>query len=237
MDYIDDCLYVYKKAIKDTADTILKAPFAIFLSLIYSLLFFGIKIFSLKTGLGFTPIWGVIYGLIEAAVLSSYFTQLNSAVYRNTLNLESAGSGFGRYLWSIYFVNFVFYILGLLFGNIMRTAFVSLVFYFVLNAIGETIYLKENYGAETFSYSVNFVFENLHIWIVHMILAIVIERFFGTLVQNPLDMYIGIISLRGGRDILISILRGVYILFRGVLYRNLMSSSMRKRSWNRRVEN
>lgn len=238
MEYLKDLLNVYKKAGQDTINLIAKNPIIIFLPLIYSFAFGMIQTFSIILGFGFSRLWGTILGLIQAMLISGYFSQMSDGVNYNRLSLKlnSFTDGFFTYLWSIYFMKFVFYLASLLLGNILVGGYLYLIVFVLLNAAGESIYIRNVQREDTFLYPINYLKENWYIWIPHVILYLALTtRSFVSPYLNPLDMYISGHGLYINQHTIMLIILGVYFTFRGVLFKNTYNSTIRKRKymgWN-----
>lgn len=233
MEYINDFISVYKKAGSETIKTLTKAPILIVLPLIYSVVYGLVFILMTSLSLGAAGrFMGLIVGLIEAAILSGYFSQLEEGISYKRLNLSNFSDGFTDYIFSIYFVRFIFYILSLLLGGILANPYIVLLSFILLNPAGEAIYIRKTTGMDTFLYCIEYLKDNWYLWIPHVILFIVIGRFFLVYPNfNPLDSYLYPIMSINVIRILFAIFMGVYGVFRGVLFRDTRNSTLRKRKY------
>lgn len=238
MEYIKDLINVYKKAGKDTLNIITKNPLIIFLPLLYSMGYGIIQIMSFRLGFGFSRFRGVIVGLIEAMLLSSYFTQMNDGINYNRLSLKlnSFQDGFFMYLWNIYFMKFVFYLASLFLGGVLNIGYVALASFVLFNGAGEAIYIRNVQREDTFIYPLNYLKDNWHIWIPHVALYILaLQRIRMGVSVNPLSMYLSAHGLYFNDHTIILLVMGLYFTFRGVLFKNTYNSTIRKRKymgWN-----
>lgn len=232
MEYIHDIKIVYKKAFKETIDIIKKTPVTLFLTLIYSALFGLLYIIFFGTGFMGSRFAGVILGLLQAMILSSYFAQMESGINYNRINLNSVFDSLFIYLWNIYFMRFVFYVLSMFLWQLMSLKIVVIISFIIFNAAGEAIYLRNVGNFGVFTYPANYLKENWHLWIPHLLILIfVFNRFISLVNINPLEMYLHpIVHLDVSRIIMLIIL-GFYFIFRGVLFKNTIASSMRKRKY------
>lgn len=233
MDYIKDFINVYKKAGLDTIQVVAKTPIIVVLPFIYSLTYGLIISTAIRTGIAFSRFWGVIVGLIEAMLLSSYFSQMDDGINYSRLSLNSFQDGFFTYLWNIYFMKFVFFIASLLFGSILNVGYVSLASFLLFNAAGESIYLRNVQREDVFLYPLNYLKDNWHIWIPHVIIYLLIVNrnpFFGASL-NPLTMYFSPHGFYLNEHTILLLFMGIYFVFRGVLFKGTYNSTIRKRKY------
>lgn len=238
MDYIKDFVSVYKKAVFDTIEAIKNVPLLPFLVLIYSLIFMVINYILLLTGIAGTRIWGFLAGLINAMLLSSMFYQLNTGITEKRLYKGDIQASLTTYMWSVYSVYFVFWIVNMLIGNvIISSTIISLIYnygvFIALNPIGETIYLKGTSSFDSFTHAFNYFIENVHIWLPHTLVYIVIRLIITGYIPSILGMYFDsqFILFIYPLYALALILEGLYIVFRGVLFKNTINSTLRKRKY------
>lgn len=233
MEYINDLINVYKKAAKDTLELIVNIPIIVFLPLIYSFAIGIIIMLSVKFGFGFSGFFSVIYVLVEAMLLSSYFSQMNDGLTYKKLSLKfnSFQGGFFTFLWNIYFMGFIFYLVSLLLG-VMKNWVISLACFILFNAAGEAIYIRNVQREETFLYSMNYLKDNWHLWLPVAVLGIFFSGY-GILYvpMNPLDMYLTHHGFYFNSQTILLIMSGVYFVFRGILFKNTYNSTIRKRKY------
>lgn len=232
MDYIKDLLEVYKKAGKDTLNVIIKTPLLILLPLIYSFAYGIIQVIAFQFGVAYSRFWGIIVGLIEAMLLSSYFSQMDDGINYSRLSLNKFQDGFFAFIWNIYFMKFIFYIASLFLGPIVNMGYVALVSFILFNAAGEAIYIRNVQREDVFLYPLNYLKDNWHIWIPHALFFIfVLSRGRLGVYTNPLSMYLTGHGLYINDQTLMLIIWGIYFVFRGVLFKNTYNSTIRKRKY------
>ena len=233
MEYIKDFITVYKKAGKDTLKVISKSPLLIGIPVLLSLVY-GL-ILTLFVNLNIGPagrFMGIIIGLIEAMLLSGYFSALEDGINYNRMNLNSVTDGFLQYIWSIYFMRFVFFIISMFSGGLLNNPLIIIVVFIILNPAGEGIYLRNTYGMEVFTYPLNYLKDNWYLWIPHVLVFILLSRvtYLG-LNMNPLNMYLNPIYIGRLDKVIPILLLGIYFIFRGVLFKETRNSTMRKRKY------
>lgn len=238
MDYINDFINVYKKAVTDTIDVIKKVPLLPFLVLIYSLLYMGLNYVLVITGIGNTRFWSFLSGIVYSMLLSSMFYQLNTGITEKRLYKGDIQSSFSSYMWSVYFIIFVFWIVDLFLGRIIYSNFLfSMIFsygiFILFNATGETIYMKGISSLDSLIYAMNFFIENIHLWLPHTLVYMGIRMAISGFAPDILNIYFGsFYQLFANPLFAIALaLEGLYIVFRGVLFKNIMNSSLRKRKY------
>lgn len=238
MDYINDFINVYKEATLETINTIKRVPLLPFLTLIYTLGYMVINYVLLITGIGHTRIWSFLSSIIYSMLLSSMFYQLNTGITEKRLYKGDLQSSFTSYMWSVYFIIFAFWIIDLFLGRIIHSnSMISMVYtygvFVLFNATGETIYLKRTASVDSLIYALNFFVENIYLWLPHMLVYMGIRMLISGFIPSILNIYFDSIFLILAKPslALALVLEGVYIVFRGVLFKNIMDSSLRKRKY------
>lgn len=249
MEIIKDLKMIYSKAIKETISKIKKNPIVILLPLIFSIILSFVSILLSKAGGGYYI--GFIIPLVYALILSVYYDMLSDLIYYNRVRISNIGPSSKRYfvsIYSIYFVLMIFNILStMLFAyNQTLTIIFWAIIFIVFNPVIESIYLKGEHYVSAFSYSANFMKENFIQWIIPLVVFMLLQLALGfSIISYIMDN--GIINLSIGTKIsfnmisgnilyyvkylILELLTGFYIVFRGNLFKILSSSTMRKRKY------
>lgn len=129
-------------------------------------------------------------------------------------------------------MRFIFYIVSIFTAGILNHPLIVLASFIIFNPAGEAIYLRKTNGIEVFTYPLEYLKENWYIWIPHVLVLIFLSRFvyFGISI-NPLNMYLSPIYLSNLTRVGYTLILGIYFVFRGVLFKETRSSSMRKRKY------
>lgn len=230
MDYIKDFFEVYKKSLGETGKILTKAPLIIILPLIFSivstLVYTGLIAAFSNLGI----ILGFILAIVEAILLSAYFSFLDEAINYHSFKL-TIDKSLMRYARAIYAVKFIFYLASILAGNILALGPISIIVFILLNPLGESIYLGQRYGLDAINYSFSYLGENWYLWLPHTLLFVALGKFrYLFFTANPLNIYVTALSFNPV-DLVIMAALGIYFIFRGVLFKNTRNSSMRKRKY------
>lgn len=233
MEYINDFISVYEKAMKDSMKIIMKVPLVLLMALIFHAINQLVNFIFLKLNIGVSGfLLGFIIVIIEAMILSAYFSILDDAIHLSRFSLKGLKSDFVRFASSIYAVKFVFFIVAMFFGNILNLLPVTLVVFLLLNPLGEAIYIGNRYGLEAIIYAFNYWKDNWYLWLPHVIIFVLVSEVLGIyFVANPLDLYLKPVFFIDFNMIIYLIFVGFYAIFRGVLFRNTKDSSLRKRKY------
>ncbi|MDO5725131.1 MAG: hypothetical protein Q4P29_02390 [Tissierellia bacterium] len=241
---LQDLNQVYKRAGAESLKTLKKFPYLVLLPILYSILrtlvaSAGALLFG---NMGF--LWGFVYVFLLAAIISSYFYILNSAIIYKKLSLLTFKNSFKPYLRNIYSVFFILWIAELLLFNVLRQMLdyrilisLNLLIYIALNAIPEAIYLRGLYGASAFKYSAEFIKENWYLWILPIILGAIVQSYpitFSTtlnIMDLPFGNEFGLMLKSPIHYIILQILGGFMMIFRGYLFLQLSGSTLRKRMY------
>lgn len=234
---LNDFLYVYKKAFSESKKVIHNTPWIITLPIIGSVIYLIILNIFFRGGIGFGRLTPYITRLIYSLILSQVFFQFDRAINRHSISPNTFQDGFVVYLLDIYIVRFILYIIRLLVQmisiNQSMLLLISLIIFIIFNPIGETIYLRGFRSYSEVSYVIDFMKENYHIWLVHVLIFLAIKLFgFSQIALDPLEMYLFsyLIDL-SLPNILLALVESFYLIFRGVMFSTLFRSSRRKRQF------
>lgn len=247
MDILKDLKLVYLKTVQISKDLIIKNPIVLFLPIIFTIILNYLERSSLSGLLFYNSLLGsLIYALIYSAIMSIYFSVLSDLVYFGRIKIQNIFNtrNFSNYLFSIYFVVFVYSWVSLFSSNFYL---LGLILYIIFNPIAESIYIKDKQYIESFTYTLNFMKEN----ILHWILLLIVYGILSSLILSPnvilesvsrqdyINISLGfktyLPSLNNTdnliRYIIFYLLTGVYIVFRASLYNILSKSTLRKRKY------
>jgi hypothetical protein len=248
---------IYKDALTLSARALGKHFWVIALVPAYSLL---LNLTATIAGrLGFAG--GFLLGFTVAACASSFLAVIEQCMRNERLRVESLGPTFGRYLWSVINIFFIFWIIQLLLGAITATnpalawlaVAVNAGIFILCNPVPELIYQSQRDGLALVDEAITFVRQNTVEWLLPV--AVVLAPLFalqarlGILAMASLGpmnalayamVALGrLIPASGGVSQLVLLVVAsaaiVYVmLFRGFLYRALSRSGRRQRIFDAR---
>lgn len=245
MTYFEDIKNVYKKSIVDTISIIKKVPYSIFSVLIYSILLTILNGFFYRLQVNRSFIWGFVEPIIYALLLSSLFYGLYTLVTYKRIYFQDFQKSFIVYAVNIYSFLFVMYLIGILSKGFLMLSPVFIlalefIFHILINASPESIYLKGMNGLKAIMNSIDYLKDNWHIWLLQLIIYLFLKAAFDYYLFGNFQLRIDAweyfikdmsIPFIFGKYILALIFDGIYIIFRGVLFRNTMDSTKRKREF------
>ncbi len=196
---------------------------------------------------------GLISVLIQSALLSNYLYLMHCIIFEGKFDTEDFKAGFLAYfrmLWVIYLVlytamyalSLIMLPIGAIFGTI--TYYIIPIAWFVafiaLNAIPETVYQKKYMELDTFKYSFHFIKENPVEWflpniimfaILYGVYHMVSSFMQGLLINLPIDIQIAVYWV--SMIIILQVVIGFIMLYRGFLFKILSTTTKRKRYFMR----
>ena len=261
MNLLKDLFYVNKKASKRTLNLLFNNWAIIFTGLIYSglmiLASIILMIFSTNLILGFFT--GILMFVIISAIISNYLYLLDNIIHHDKFTINDFKYGFKAYLRKIYTILFIGWVASLLynmiFANILGRLLVgvispsllsflgSILIFILLNSLPETIYQKHYQPVDTISYAFNFIKENWIEWGIPNIIFIALYYITsGDLFNNLFRL--NLLNLAFNFDfnyksiivyILGQIIFSFMMIYRGVLFDILSTSTRRKRMFIRNM--
>lgn len=249
MNIINDVLLVNKEIILKSKNTLSRNPEVLLMGVVYSILSLvaGIVVFNLLSGLGF--LLGIIYALIESAIISSYLFVLHNVVIYNRFRWRDIKHGFTYFIRKVYGVLFIFYLVNLILNflsNIIGAFIVAIILFIgiaaliVLNPLPESLYIKERDSLQTILYCIDFMKENWLNWMVPNGLLMVILYFVtGGLFNGGLNPFRGLSFSNSIPSIIMyllgSVLLSAAMIYRGHLFKLLSTTTLRKRMFMRKL--
>ena len=240
---VKDFLRVYKKTLEQTYTAIKRSPQVLVVPVIASIIFGLLTSIAYRLGLLNNRFSYLLTNLLYSIVLSGMYFQYERAINYNSLTPYNILDGLEMYVIDIYFVRFILYIVSIFITMIIPSLRLSniilSVLYIVLNPVSEMIYIRRGTGSlGDFRFLIDFIKDNWYLWIPHMAIYLVIYYvLFGT-IANPIGMYL-VNNLDVGRiDIKIiglKILLSIYLVFRGVMFKMIYSSSKRTREFQEMI--
>ncbi|MDO5037655.1 MAG: hypothetical protein Q4E37_05075 [Tissierellia bacterium] len=241
---IEDLLRVYRDAGRKTLETIKTQPLALLLPLGLHLLFTLVDRLSgslSRTGLLAGFILAIIYALITSLGLSQY----DYLIRYQTLNRGNPLDQARAYFTPVYSVYFILMILSILLGSLPNAFGPLVLLYFIFNPLPEVLYISQRYGLDAMKKALEFTKANFLHWLLALGLYILLSTlilgwpqvFRGLVFSDIVDQMLGFRPYLGGgisqntRALLAQILTGFYMVYRGHLYKNLATSSRRKRDY------
>ncbi|MEW9124398.1 MAG: hypothetical protein AB2421_16925 [Thermotaleaceae bacterium] len=247
MQILQDILETNREICKKSVPLAIKNWPILFTGLVYSfiiLLLFQVASF-------FWILAGIVVTMVQSALLSNYLYLIENIIRYGKISLDDFKQGFTVYLWKIYGIMVVIwfanYGLSLFLSPLLRVqiGFVSLgllvqlAALILLNCLPEVIYQKHYMVGESFGYCVEFIKEN---WLDWFLPNIILGALFVLLTGRVLS-----VNLLLGNPFLSLSLRGIVLyvigqlflsfmmIYRGLLFQLLSSSTRRKRMYMRNV--
>lgn len=253
MDIIRDLLYTNLFVSKRTFYLFKRNWIIIFTGLIYTL----ISMFSyLIIGTIFRGFLGIIGGIlifiISSALISNYLYLLYKIIEYEKVTLQDFKDGFKPFFRKVvtiviigslssYLFNIILQpMLAGIFGYVTLNLVVNLSVIILLNALPESIYQKFYEPWETIVYSFNFIKENwlewftpnlLFVGIIYLVTGVLINNIFITQFNFTVDLSPKTIIIYIVGQVILSF----YMIYRGVLFNELSTSTRRKRLFKRKM--
>lgn len=233
MNYIQDLLDVLKTSLKETLQTIKKAP------ALAGIIFIGIILYRLISSVSITVLGNIPYisGLINYIYIAYFIAflanVLDNIISHNRINQRTFFTHPQYYFFKVIQIGFLLYILQLASNLILfrlPTLLISIftmILVIIFSPLLESIYSEDLNGYETFLHSVYFVKDNLIQWIPINILILVALNFLQDYVR-VMNGFSYVVS-----TLLLSLLLAIILIFKGKLYRILAHSNIRKRNFSR----
>ncbi|WP_427338448.1 hypothetical protein [Caloranaerobacter sp. DY30410] len=251
MEIINDLIYINKTALKKSYNLILKNWTLIFTGIVYSVL--NLMLFIL-VGILFRGVLSIIAGFVLVLAISSFISDylylLYNVVVYGKFTLNDFKYGFKAFVWKIYGIFFIgwmaSYILSLFIRsisssfipNMIISFIINLLIFIFLNPLPETIYLKDLSSWDSIQYSYHFIKENFIQWFVsNSVFILMIYFLTGKILGNVFMIHIKLkVSLTLGSILMYLIGQVVFtymMIYRGVLFDILSTSTIRKRKFMR----
>lgn len=250
MEILEDLIYVNKNALDKTVKSFAKNWMIIFSGIIYVII--NLLVYNLLGILFGGPMSifsGIVLALFKSSIISNYLYLLFNIVNYNRLNIDNFKEGFTVYIRKIYGVLFVSYLARLLLSLLMPAlgqlgSLINLLSFaglpILLNALPETVYLKEYDAWESILYAIDFLKENLVNWVLPNML------FYGAIYFLAGELLLNVFNTNLEFDFSTNILGiAMYIVgqtifsfmmvYRGHLYKLLSTSTRRKRIFMKKI--
>lgn len=252
LDILKDLLLVNRSALRKTSKLFLSNWAIVFTGFVYTILnialFIIIGILFSNSILGFFS--GIISAIVSSAMISNFLYLLNQIMRYGKITFQDFKDGFTVYLWKVYGVLFIGWAASFLYGRIIEPVIysinyslagtlsfiISLLVLILMNALPETIYQKHYSAWETVTYTFNFVKENWIEWFVPNIIMLgIFYLVTGNVIRDVLAIssgYFFSLSIRGIVLYIIGqILFTFIMIYRGILFDTLSTSTRRKRAY------
>lgn len=247
MNILKDIFETNKSIIPKAFRLALKNWPIIFTGLIYSI----ISIVLFRIVFVFWILAGIVVTLVVSALFSNYLYLIENIIRYGKITLDDFKKGFTVYLWKIYGIMVVIWLVNyaasLILSPILniKIGFVSLwlivqgVAVILLNCLPEVIYQKDYVFGESFGYAYTFIKENWIDWFIpNIILGLLFYLIMGrTFILNTLVSGMAF-SLSTGSYIMYfagQLLLSYTMIYRGLLFDSLSSTTRRKRMFMRNV--
>lgn len=245
MNWIKDFLYINGLSMKRSAKAFLKNPVLLLLGFIYgSISLAATLIFS-----GIPLLGGFVLYMVEAGLMAHYFYMLHEIIKGvGKCHIRSVRPALRMYFLKVYGVLFFIFLVqfvssSLFMGNITLTLIVFVFLILLLNALPETLY-QRHYGAvESIKYAFRFVKGFYIEWFLPNllffgILFLMDRGNFGISIFNFMPRAVFVPDFWGILFYLLKQMVFMYImLYRGMLFDILSTTSKHKRMYERKMKN
>lgn len=255
MNLLQDIYFINKTSITKASKLIVKNWPIVFTGFIYSIL--NVILF-LVLGILATGIMGLFAGIITflamSAMISNYLYLLYNVVKHGKVTVQDFKDGFKVYLRKIYSVLIIGWLASLLFNMIIApilftsgvisagalSVLISLLVLLLLNALPETIYQKHHDSWGSIVYAFEFIKENWIEWIIpNAILMAILYYVTGNVINNIFAIQVRFSFNLTPSGALLYIIGQVLftfiMIYRGVLFDILSTSTRRKRQYMRNM--
>ncbi len=252
MDILKDLLLVNKSTLRKASKLFLSNWAIVFTGFAYTIL--NVILMIVINVLFSIPILGFFSGIISfiatSAMISNFLYLLNQIIRYGRITFQDFKDGFTVYLWKVYGVLFIGWAASFLYGRIIEPVIFSmnlslagtlsfiigLLVLILMNALPESIYQKHYSAWETVTYAFNFVKENWIEWFVpNVIMLGVFYLVTGNVIRDVLAIssgYFYSFSIKGIILYIIGQLLFTFIMiYRGILFDTLSTSTRRKRAY------
>lgn len=252
LDILKDLLLVNRSTLKKTSKLFLSNWIIIFTGFVYTVL--NIVLLIILGTLFNNSILGFFSGIISfiatSAMISNFLYLLNQIIRYGRITLQDFKEGFTVYLWKVYGVLFIGWAASFLYGRIVEPVIYSvslslagtlsfiigILVLILMNALPESIYQKHYSAWETVTYAFNFVKDNWIEWFVpNIIMFGVFYLVTGNVISDVLAISSGYFFNLSIKGIILYIIGQVLftfiMIYRGVLFDILSTSTRRKRAY------
>lgn len=251
MNYLEDMIYVNKSALDKTLKSITKNWMIILTGFLYTII--NLVLYSVLGLLFRGPLYilsGIASALIMSSLVSNYSYLLFNIVNYNRLTMDNFKEGFTHYVRKIYGILFIGYIGSLLLSFVLPILgsisaglgfILALILGIALNALPETIYLKDYDAWESILYSLEFLKDNWINWLVPNVILygaiyfITGEILLGNVFNTHLGFNFSTSPIYVGRYLIAQTIFSFMMIYRGYLYRVLSTSTRRKRTFMKKI--
>ncbi len=247
MSYLNDLLIVNRKVIPKALGAFKKNPAILLVGMPYLLV--ALVVGRLALSLSF--LGGILLYLMQAALISNYLHLIDRILVRGTFDLDDFKTGFTVYLRKVYILAFMVFVfnfgLGILarplnfvhplFGLLIPLA--NLLLIVLLNPLPEVIYQKYYSEWDSVVYSFRFIKTDWFNWLIpNALFGAIIYAVYRLIALWILPMVWGIPV--GGyylyllvQSVILQVIVALMMIYRAFLFRELSTSSRRKRQFSR----
>lgn len=199
---------------------------------------------------------GIILFIAISAMTSNYLYLLYNIIKNDRISLQDFKAGFTAFLRKIYTIFFIGWVAGLLFSRIIApilagvlggavdvgtlNVIVSFLILILLNPLPETVYQKHYSPVESIKYAFVFIKDNWIEWFIpNIILFGILYLSTGVIISNIFTFNVGFAFNFSLSHILMYLLSQIIfslaMIYRGVLFEILSTSTRRKRMFMRNM--
>ena len=257
MEFLKDIIYINKITSKKALDLFLKNWMIIFTGLVYITI--NIVAIFVASPFLFIPILNIVVGVLlyflSIALISSYFYILYSIIKYKKFEFKDIKRGLKVYLYEVSRVLFIGWIASILVFRLLVpilssslggyldpatiTSILTIILLIVINPLPEVIYQKGYTGIDGIKYTFEYMKENWVEWLIpNAILIGLLYAVTGSTITNLFSTGISfnsnILSIKSiGLYLIGQVIFSFTMIYRGVLFEMLSTSTRRKRMFMR----
>ncbi len=232
METIKATLWIYRIAVKRSAQLMRENWAVVFAPFAYSVFLSVAGIFLIPFGL----VGGLLLLLASNACMSSGLHLLENILNSRKADFNDFFKGFTVYLWDIVRIAFILWIPMMLVSSVLTpipnghiiVMFIQIALYIILNAVPELIYQSRASGIELLVASYYFIIENWPEWFAPNIII----TFAGWVLMQALNPLASVLAAPLNIFVIASLI-GIFLaylmIFRGLLFSELNGSNRRAR--------
>lgn len=238
MNNLQDTLYVNKEALRHALPKFRHLPLLSASFVIYQLVQFLVSLLGSRMGMGIGFLWGFVVYLVNIAVMAHFLSLLYNVIRYDRLTPgDLTNPQFTRLMPALIQAFFVLYIIELLFSMLLSpmlpglfTTLILILWEGAKTPVQENVYLGNRYGTAALMATVDFWKNNLLQWAPVLVVAVVFNLFVNPLINR---LSFGSFWLMPLVWLVTGIFVSAWMIWRGELFDQLDSSSLRSRAYRR----
>lgn len=252
MDLFKDLYYTNRYVLEKTSKLFLKNWIIVLAGFAY--VFIKIVLYQVLGIISIGPlglIASIILFIVNGALISNYLYLLYNIVNKEKVNLQDFKDGFSAFFRKVITIIIIGNLISWIFDNYVAVnlgryidiglfyILIQIVILILLNPLRETIYIKDYEPWDTIVYSFTFLKENWIEWLIPNTIFTLVMFFSTKNIISILDIHFGKIIDFSLNGIFIFILGQIafsfIMVYRGILFEELSTSTRRKRLYKRNM--